>query len=179
MSRIVTALVVGLFGTLGFAQDPTRRNDVPECDLGTIQDRPYCPRCSMFPPPEAIERGRHLACETVIENVAACVKSAFPCKMHGDGWVLHSRRCCPINVKDCCIETVYLSRVEYVCTNCRRRHVTERVPHTSSKCPPGSVVRTCEKSTLYPHGGRPAPAFGAPTIPDRPPEPPPGPAERR
>jgi hypothetical protein len=162
MSRIVTAFIVGLIGTLGFAQDPTTRNDIPECDLATVEDRPYCPRDAVFLQPDQIERSRHMACGTEIANVPACVKSAFPCKMHGDGWVLHSRRCCPINVKDCCVETTVLSRVEYVCLTCRRRHVTERVAHESSKCPTGSVVRTCAKSSLYPHGGRPAPAFGEP-----------------
>lgn len=160
---IAAAIAINLAaGLLLFAQEAPRREAPAPCSLAKIENRPYCSTCLTFPPEAEIEAGVHLKDKTKAELLPACIKTSFPCKQHGDAWVQHSRRCCPINVTDCCIETTTLSRVEYLCETCLRRGKTEGdIVHAESGHG-RTIVRTCEKSGFFPHGGKEHPAFGAP-----------------
>jgi hypothetical protein len=157
---------------LAFQEPPVRdqrkSEDPKQCNVAKVENRDYCPNCKMFLDETMIEKGLHMKCLTKVVQVRTCIKTAFPCVQHGAGTVYHSRRCCPINVKDCCQEIAILARVEYRCDTCLRRGWTPaQVIHINSRCK-GTVEMTCEKSSLYPHGGDPYPAFGTPQIPDRP-----------
>ena len=158
-AAIAVNLAAGLFL---LAQETPRRDAPPPCNLASIENRPYCSTCGTFPAEAEMENGVHLKDKTKVEMAPACIKTSFPCKQHGDAWVQHSRRCCHIGVTDCCIETTTLSRVEYLCEICLRRGKTERDVVHSDTGHGRAIVRTCEKSGLFPHGGTEYPAFGTP-----------------
>ena len=124
-----------------------------KCDLSKVENRAYCLRCHEFPATADIEKGACKKCKSKVEQVSTCVKTAFPCKMHGDKEVLHSKRCCKPEVKTCCVETTLLSRIEFWCDACGQRGPTEKdVVHLREKCE-GKVAKTCELSGTFPHGG--------------------------
>jgi hypothetical protein len=135
-----------------------------DCDLIKVEERNWCPVCRVFPDDAALNAAGkvHERCGTAVESKAACVKSAFPCTQHGAGQVLHSRRCCPVNIRDCCNEVVVLAKVEYKCLACGARGVApDQVMHGNDRGRE-DVVPVCPKSGTFPHGGTAFPAFGAP-----------------
>jgi hypothetical protein len=174
MKTIATAAlgVLVLAGSAFTQEKPGQPPPVPEtrrqCDLTRLENRVYCAMCQVYPEADQVEKDLHLKCQTKVETVPVCLKTAYQCKMHGDGMVLHARRCCPVGVKDCCIDLTVASRVEYKCDTCLKRSPKEmQVVHVNTKCP-GKIVRTCEKSGTFPHGGEPTPITGAGPIEKQP-----------
>ena len=168
---ICTALGLVLCAGLGYPQEsPAGKtgSDAKKCDVSKVENRAFCKGCEAFPAETDIEKGACKKCKTKVQQVATCVKSAFRCRMHGDNEVLHSRRCCKPEVKDCCNEVVTLARVEYRCDACNQRGPSEKeVVHLKDKCE-GKVARTCEKSGTFPHGGEEFKADEAPKPTDAP-----------
>ncbi|HTF55769.1 MAG TPA: hypothetical protein VK661_00750 [Planctomycetota bacterium] len=152
------ALGLVLAASLGYPQDtpgdkPGTQADSKKCDLAKVETRIYCERCDAFPSEADIEKGACKKCKEKVQQVSACVKTAFRCHKHGESEVLHSRRCCRPEVKDCCAEVTLLSRVMYKCDACGQSSLTEKgVRHLKDPCD-GKVARTCEKSGTFPHGG--------------------------
>ena len=140
------------------------------CDVIKMEDRTWCPACRVFPGDAALDTAGkiHERCGTAVVRKSACVKSAYPCTQHGTGRVLHSRRCCPVNIRDCCNEVVDLATVEYKCLACGARGVApDQVMHGNDRGRE-DVVPTCSKSGTFPHGGTGYPAYGAPRTSDKP-----------
>lgn len=149
------ALGLVLCAGLSYSQDPPKEDKSADkkCDLTKVEKRSYCSRCDSFPVEAEIEKGTCKKCKTKIEQLNACVKSAFKCRMHGDSEVLHSKRCCKPEVKDCCGEVSILAREMFKCEGCGQSALTEKtVRHLKEPCD-GKVARTCEKSGTFPHGG--------------------------
>ncbi|MBI4565849.1 MAG: hypothetical protein HY716_14270 [Planctomycetes bacterium] len=166
-SRLGPILVLAAGGMLlaadGLPQEAQEGVLRKPCDLAKVEKRDYCPGCRIFAIPSesgageeagkgAEEKGTCAKCKSQLEKVDTCLKSAFPCKMHGEREILHSERCCPPSVKDCCVETVLPSLVIFRCDTCSRwARVAADIQHRNN-CT-GRAVRTCEQSGLFPHGG--------------------------
>src|SRR6266850_2324714 len=143
---ICTALGLVLAAGLSHPQETPagKASELKRCDLAKVENRAYCKGCDAFPAEADIEKGACKKCKTRVEQVPTCVKSAFKCRRHGDNEVLHSKRCCKPEVKDCCNEVITLARIEYRCDGCNQRGPTEKeVIHLKEKCE-GKVARTCE-----------------------------------
>ncbi|HZL73155.1 MAG TPA: hypothetical protein VFC86_11875 [Planctomycetota bacterium] len=167
---VCTALGLVLAAGLSHPQEPAGSAGTPEkrCDAAKVENRAFCMGCEGFPAAADIEKGACKKCKTKVMDVPTCVKSAFKCRMHGDNEVLHSKRCCKPEVKDCCNEVTTLARVEYRCEACNQRGFVEKeVRHVKEGCA-GKIARTCEKSGTFPHGGEEIKAEGAPKPADAP-----------
>ena len=171
MKRVVHwALGLALAASLGFTQEPagSKESAGKKCDAAKVESRAYCKGCEGFPGAADIDKGACKKCKTKVTDVPTCVKAAFKCRMHGDNEVLHSKRCCKPEVKDCCNEVTTLARVEYRCEACHQRSFVEKeIRHEKDECA-GKIVRTCEKSGTFPHGGEEVKAEGTPKPPDAP-----------
>lgn len=169
-SAVCMALGLVFAASLGYSQDPPKMGAEGEkkCDLTKVENRTYCKGCDAFPTDAEVEKGACKKCKTKVEQVATCVKKAYPCRAHGDSEVVHSKRCCKPEVKDCCKETTILARIEYRCDACHARGLTEKeVRHSSEKCE-GKIAKTCEKSGTFPHGGEESKVEGTPKPADAP-----------
>jgi len=155
---ICTALGLVLAAGLSYPQEPAgaKSTGLPaekKCDVAKAENRAYCKACAMWPAATEIEKGACKKCTEKVTQVLTCVKAAYKCRMHGESEVLHSKRCCKPEVKDCCAESITLARVEFACDACGQRGLAEKeVKHSKEPCD-GKVARTCEKSGTFPHGG--------------------------
>ncbi|HKS16962.1 MAG TPA: hypothetical protein VJU16_06595, partial [Planctomycetota bacterium] len=141
---ICTALGLVLAAGLSYPQDTSaaRKSAADKkCDTVKVENRAFCKGCEAFPAATDIEKGACKKCKVQVQQVATCVKSAYKCRMHGDSEVLHSKRCCKPEVKDCCNEVTTLAKVEFKCEGCAARGATEKeVKHSKDPCD-GKVAR--------------------------------------
>src|SRR5688572_33477079 len=131
MKLIAGAAVAGILTLAGwsrFQDNPlnpvVKPADKRPCDVLRIERLAYCPTCNTYPSEDEIRSSQHTPDKGRIVLIPTCMKVAYPCKMHGDSWVLHARRCCPVNVKDCCTDLTVMSKVEYRCDTCLMRGST-------------------------------------------------------
>jgi len=150
--RILSAALVLLcaLAPLG-AQEPNKKVG-PPCDLATVEDAIWCPKCKKTREKDQLEGDKCKDCQTPTEKLKVCVKKWIPrCGMHGQ--TPHLENCC--KSKKCCVMETSKSPIAYQCTGCGQMAREEGKIVHDSKEHEKKVVRTCEASGTAPHGGEP------------------------
>lgn len=143
---LTLALLTGTQGQEAAPQAPR------PCDLSTVEDGLWCPKCAKLREKDHLSGGACKDCGAAPEAVKVCVKKWIPrCGMHEQG--PHLESCC--KSKFCCkFETVRHS-VLWTCRSCGREGRTPAgISHEGKEHDPAPVQK-CGGSGTPPHGGPP------------------------
>jgi hypothetical protein len=124
----------------------------PACDLATIEDASWCPKCKKLREKEQLADDKCKECQTPVEKIKVCVKKWIPrCGMHNQE--PHLECCCKSRM--CCKLFTDKSPVVFKCEGCGQTARTEAEIKHDSKAHDPKIVKTCEASGTRPHGGEP------------------------
>jgi hypothetical protein len=132
-------------------QEAEKQASAP-CDLATIEDAIWCPKCKKPREKEQLDGDKCKDCQTPTEKLKVCVKKWIPrCGMHNQQ--PHLECCC--KSKKCCIPEILKSPLVFKCQGCgQTAREEDKIVH-DAKPHEKKVVRTCEASGTRPHGGEP------------------------
>ncbi|HEY3226590.1 MAG TPA: hypothetical protein VGK61_06340 [Planctomycetota bacterium] len=152
MASLAAAFLCGLTRAQDMGGGMESKPQDKACDVSKVEARDYCATCKAWPASDQIEKGNCKTCKGKVEKAETCVKVCFVCpKMHRGGTKHHSKACC--DAKGCCTETPILALVGYKCDACAAKARKETdVKHATENCA-GKIVKTCEQSGKFPHGG--------------------------
>jgi hypothetical protein len=133
------------------AQDAEKKPGAP-CDLATVEDAPWCPKCKKPREAAQLDGEKCKDCQTATEKLKVCVKKWIPrCGMHSQS--PHLESCC--KSKFCCKFETIKSPVAFKCEGCgKTAHEEARIEH-DAKAHDKKAAKTCEASGTQPHGGEP------------------------
>ena len=128
------------------------KKDGPPCDLATVEDAIWCPKCKKDREKEQLDGDKCKVCMTVTEKLKVCVKKWIPrCGMHEQK--PHLENCC--KSKKCCVMVADKSPIVFKCLGCGQSARDEGKIAHDAKDHEKKVVKTCEASGTQPHGGEP------------------------
>ena len=148
---VAAVLVLSSFGAApGLPQDAAKKGN--PCDLATVEDAQWCPKCKKFREKEQLDGEKCKECQTATEKIKVCVKKWIPrCGMHNQG--PHLECCC--KSKFCCKPETLKSPLGFRCEGCGKFAREEAKIEHDAKAHDKKVVKACEASGTQPHGGEP------------------------
>ncbi|MBI4564813.1 MAG: hypothetical protein HY716_09005 [Planctomycetes bacterium] len=119
------------------------------CNLSKVVQRVYCPECKKVCGKGDAEKGICKTCKGKVELAEVCIKNCYSCPIMHGSQKYHSRYCC--GAAGCCVKIEVVALVIYKCEKCGASdRVVKNIKH--DKCD-GKIIKTCERSGRFPHGG--------------------------
>ena len=148
--KIALGLLCAL--SLAAAVPQEEKKPGPPCDVATVEDATWCPKCKKWRETAQLDGEKCKECQTATEKLKACVKKYIPrCGMHGQS--PHLENCC--KSKKCCVMETVRSAVGFKCEGCGQFAREEGKIVHDAKAHDKKVVKACEASGTQPHGGEP------------------------
>ena len=122
------------------------------CDLATIEDAAWCPKCKKIREKEQQDGEKCKECQVATEKIKACVKKWIPsCGMHNQ--TPHLESCC--KSKMCCKFQTIKAPIVFKCEGCGQSARDEKEIKHDARNHEQKAVKSCEASGAQPHGGEP------------------------